>query len=207
MKRAAGGTGGGFDGWSPTDGTGSPVSESFVDPVASARYQMRKKRRQIAKIAGAAIKTLTWGGLTMKFEYLTGHERSGVNGATGKAWSRKMKDNYGYIPGTYGKGADGEAIDVYFADEPLDGPVFKIRQKKKTGEYDEDKFMVGYGSAHTAKSAFLRNMPEWAFGSMMSMSMEGFRKLVGQNDRNRRVPTDGNAERDRVRRALKGNAA
>jgi inorganic pyrophosphatase len=168
--------------------------------------QLRKKRRQIEKMAGVCVRTLTWGGLTMKFEYLKGDTRSGT-GEGGKKWSRKMKDCYGYIPGTYGKGADGEAIDVYFNPEALDGPVFKIRQLTKEGKYDEDKFMVGYGSAAAARSAFARNMPKWAFGDMTSMTMKSFRTLVGQEGSKVRVPSDGNAERERVRRAMERKSA
>lgn len=148
---------------------------------AAAYYA--KKRRELRKQAGVAKKQVTWQGLTMKLEYEKGDERSGVNGATGKAWSRTMKDHYGYMPGTYGKGADGDAIDIYLnpgAGDEAAKVVYKIRQKKKTGEFDEDKFMVGYPSAADAKKAFLRNMPEWAFGSMMSMGMDSFKKMVGQ---------------------------
>lgn len=151
--------------------------------AASIAARFTQRRRQMAKMAGGCKKQITWQGLTMKLEYLKGDERSGVNGATGKSWSRTMKDNYGYMPGTYGKGADGEAIDVYFSPKPSEEGsrvVYKIRQKKKTGEYDEDKFMVGYGSGDEAKKAFLRNMPEWAFDSMTGMSMGRFRKIVGQ---------------------------
>lgn len=163
--------------------------------------RMTKKRRQIEKMAGACVRTLTWGGLTMKFEYLKDDVRSGT-GEGGKKWSRKMKDCYGYIPGTYGKGADGEAIDVYFHPEPLDGPVFRIHQLTKEGKFDEDKFMVGYGSAVAARAAFARNMPKWAFGDITSLSMKSFRTLVGQDGRKVRVPSDGNAERERVRKAM-----
>jgi hypothetical protein len=200
-KLAEAGSGGGFAGWAQTDRRG-PHSLSFVDPEASIIDRMKQTRRAIAKKAGVCKKTFTWGGVTMKFEYLKGDVRSGVNGATGKKWSRKMRDCYGYMPGTYGKGADGEAIDVYFNPEPLDGPVYKIKQKKKTGEYDEDKFMVGYGSELAARQAFKRNMPDWAFGSMTRMSMKAFRNLVGQGGKKVRVPSDGNAERERVRKAL-----
>jgi len=168
--------------------------------------RMTKKRRQIEKIAGACVKTLTWGGLTMKFEYLKDDIRSGT-GEGGKKWSRKMKDCYGYIPNTYGKGADGEAIDVYFQPDPTDGPVFKIRQLKKEGGYDEDKFMVGYGTSKAAKAAFDRNMPAWAFGDITSLSMKSFRTLVGQSGSKIRVPSDSNAERERVRRAMERKSA
>ncbi|MBW2288651.1 MAG: KTSC domain-containing protein [Deltaproteobacteria bacterium] len=136
---------------------------------------MSRKRRQIAKLAGVAKKQVTWNGLTMKLEYLKGDRRF-----VGMPHERTMKDHYGYMPGTYGKGADGEAIDVYFSPEPLDGPVYKVKQKKKTGEYDEDKFMVGYTSSLDARKAFLRNMPGWAFGSMTGMTLRSFRNLVGQ---------------------------
>lgn len=153
------------------------------------------KRRQIAKLAGAAKKQVTWNGLTMKLEYLVGDTRSGVNGQTGEKWSRTMKDNYGYMPGTFGEGADGEAVDIYLAPEPVEGPVFRVKQKKHDGSYDEDKFMVGYGSAAAAKEAFLRNMPEWALGSMTGMSLKSFRKLVGQSEPTR-VPSDGNTARE-----------
>lgn len=139
-----------------------------------------QKRRTIAKLAGAAKKQVTWNGITMKLEYLTGDKRSGINGTTGEKWSRVMKDNYGYVPGTYGKGADGDAIDVYFNEQPVDGPVYKIRQKKRDGGYDEDKFMVGYGSNEAARKAFGRNMPDWAFGSMTGLPMKKFLTLVGQ---------------------------
>lgn len=161
--------------------TNNYKTPSKAKKTPTQRYYERKRR--LSKIAGGAKKQVTWNGVTMKLEYLTGDERSGVNGATGKSWSRTMKDNYGYMPGTYGKGADGEAIDVYFSPKPNDAGarvVYKIRQKKKTGEYDEDKFMVGYASGDEAKKAFLRNMPEWAFDSMTGMSMGNFRKKVGQ---------------------------
>lgn len=163
--------------------------ESVATQADLVMDKVSQQRRQIAKLAGACKRQTTWKGLTMKLEYDKGDERSGVNKATGKKWSRKMRDCYGYMPGTYGKGADGEAIDIYLnpsrkedADE-----VYKIRQKKKTGEYDEDKFMVGYGSAAEAKKAFLRNMPSWAFDSMSKMSLQSFKTIVGQDQKGQRV--------------------
>ena len=146
----------------------------------SINERLVAKRRAIAKLAGAAKKQVTWGGLTMKLEYLVGDTRSGVNRASGQTWSRVMKDNYGYVPGTYGKGADGEALDIYLAPEPVDGPVYKIRQQKKDGGYDEDKFLIAYSSADAARKAFGRNMPDWAFGSMTRLSMKKFKEMVGQ---------------------------
>lgn len=144
--------------------------------------ERHKALRGIKKKAGVAKKTMTVDGLQMKLEYLCGDTRF-----KGRPHERKVKDHYGYMPGTFGKGADGECIDVYVNPKlekgMLIGKVYKVKQLKKgTGEYDEDKFMVGYGSAHAAKGAFMRNMPNWAFGGMTSMAPDAFRKLVGQGD-------------------------
>ena len=145
------------------------------------RAAFRKRLACMRKTAGACKKTMTVDGLTLKFEFEKGDTRF-----KGAPHERTMLDCYGYMPGTYGKGADGEAIDFYShpglkKGETL-GPVYKVRQLKKgSGEFDEDKYMIGYDSAADAKKAFLRNMPGWAFGSMTSMSIEAFRKLVGQD--------------------------
>jgi GNAT superfamily N-acetyltransferase len=136
--------------------------------------------RSMRKIAGVAKKQITWQGLRMKIEHEPGDVRSGKS-KDGKTWERTMFDSYGYIPGTKGKAADGDAIDVYFAKDPEDGPVFKVRQlKKDTGEYDEDKFMVGFGSAENAKKAYLRHMPAWALGDISSVgkTFEDFKTFV-----------------------------
>ncbi len=122
--------------------------------------------RAMAKVAGVAKKQITWQGLPMKIEHEPGDVRKGTH-KDGTSWERTMYDSYGYIPGTKGKAADGDAIDVYFSHAPVDGPVFEIRQlKKDTKAYDESKFMVGFGSAEEAKRAYLRHMPAWAFGEL-----------------------------------------
>lgn len=136
--------------------------------------------RSMRKIAGVAKKQITWQGLPMKIEHEPGDIRSGKS-KDGKIWERKMYDSYGYIPGTKGKAADGDAIDVYFSHEPVDGPVFMVRQvKKDTGEYDEDKYMVGFGSFSDAKAAYLRHMPAWAYGTMSQIgkSFEDFKSYL-----------------------------
>ena len=89
-----------------------------------------------------------------------------------------MRASYGYLPGTNGKGADGEAVDIYLAKAPKEGArVFKVRQKRQDGSYDEDKFMLGYSSATEARKDFLRHMPSWTFGSMTTTSMQTLKNL------------------------------
>lgn len=157
-----------------------PIAERDLTKQASVNIieGMAQKRRQIAKLAGAAKKQITFDGVTFKLEHLPGDVRSGVS-KEGTKWERKMYDSYGYLPGTYGQGADGEAIDIYLAKDPVVGArVYKIAQQKKEGGFDEDKYMVGYGSAAAARKAYLRHMPKWALGSMTGMSMNAFRSLA-----------------------------
>ncbi|RKZ09774.1 hypothetical protein DRQ25_05145 [Candidatus Fermentibacteria bacterium] len=148
----------------------SPAKRMELPSLSSARA--------MGKSAGVAKKQVTYEGVKLKLEHLKGDIRSGVNGATGEKWSRKMFDHYGYVPGTKGKGADGDALDIYLSADPVEAPIYKVRQKKKTGEYDEDKFMVGYDSATSALKAFKRNMPAWALGSMTRVSLDKFRDMV-----------------------------
>ncbi len=127
------------------------------------------------KAAGVAKRQTAFDGLPIKIEQDPGDVRTGTS-KDGKSWSRKMYASYGYVPGTKGMGADGDAIDVYLAAEPVStGKVYEVSQKKKDGGFDEHKYMVGYESASDAKADYLRHMPEWAFGSMATQSMDGFR--------------------------------
>lgn len=122
--------------------------------------------RSLHKLAGVAKKQVTFDRLRMKLEYEPGDIRSG-KAKDGKTWERKMFASYGYVPGTKGMAADGDAIDIYLAPNPKEGcPVFEVRQVKKDGAYDESKFMIGWPTAESAKAAYLHHMPDWAFGSM-----------------------------------------
>lgn len=128
-----------------------------------------ESRRWAMKLAGVAKKQATIFGLRVKIEHEPGDVRSGTS-KDGKTWERKMYASYGYVPGTKGKGDDGDAIDVYVADDPQDGPVFEIDQEKKDGGHDEMKYMVGYPDMESAKADYMRHMPEWAFGSIKQVA-------------------------------------
>jgi len=134
-----------------------------------------RRRRSMMKSAGVAKKQRNFDGLTLKIEEEPGDIRSGTS-REGRSWSRKMHASYGYVAGTGGLGADGEAIDVYLAADPLEGAeVYRVSQNKKAGGFDEHKYMLGYPNAEAAKAEYLRHMPEWAFGSMKAESMDRFR--------------------------------
>ena len=137
------------------------------------------RRRRIEKLAGVAKRQVTWNGLAMKIEQDPGDIRSGKS-KSGHEWSKKMFASYGYVPGTGGKGDDGEAIDVYFAKDPVDAPAYKVQQLKHGGEPDEQKYMIGYPSKEAAKAEYLRHMPEWAFGGITSVgdTFEDFKSFI-----------------------------
>ena len=138
-----------------------------------------RRRRSMEKSAGVAKRQTSFDGLPIKIEQDPGDIRKG-NAKDGTTWERKMYASYGYVPGTKGDGADGDAIDVYLSASPVPGSqVYEISQNKKEGGFDEHKYMVGYPSAAAAKAEYLRHMPEWAFGSMKPMSMDTFKGMYG----------------------------
>jgi len=90
----------------------------------------------------------------------------------------KMKYPYGYIRLT--EGADGEHVDVYIGDNKNSRKVFVVRQQNpKTGEYDEDKVMLGFDNPKEAKEAYLMhyNDPRF-FGSMDEYDMDTFKDHI-----------------------------
>jgi hypothetical protein len=148
-------------------GGGRGLPKEAAGVVAS----FARDRRSLIKRAGVAKKQITWDGLRMKIEVEPGDTRTGKS-KDGTTWSRKMFASYGYIPGTSGMGDDGEAIDVYFAADPVENsPVFQVDQlKMDTGEHDENKYMIGWPSLEEAKKAYLQHMPAKAFGSIKQVT-------------------------------------
>lgn len=123
---------------------------------------------------------IQWNGLSIGVEYLPGQVRF-----PGRKHSKKLRSGYGHIRNY--KGADGEALDCYlfsgfFKDVDDDEPsdlVFEITQLTQDGEFDEHKFLLGFGELEEAKSAYLREMPEFLFGGIREVSiaeLEQYRK-------------------------------
>lgn len=155
---------------------------SETDPV-TVLERLQDKHRRMRKQAGAAKRQITFDGVKLKLEYEPGDERSGVS-KDGHKWSKTMRCSYGYVPGTKGDGLDGDAIDIYLAKDPVLGmQVYRVNQLTKDGRLDEHKFLLGFGSIDAAKKCYLDHMPSWAFGSITTMSMDAFRRLVGQSER------------------------
>lgn len=156
------------------------LRERIREGAPSIVGRMYTNRRSMMKAAGEAKCQKSFDGLPLKIEQEPGDTRTGT-AKDGTNWSRKMYACYGYVPGTKGMGADGDAIDVYLSADPVPGSkVYQISQNKKDGGFDEHKYMLGYPSEAAAKTEYLRHMPEWAFGSMKTETMDEFRDKYGK---------------------------
>jgi len=133
-------------------------------------------------------KSLTWNGHELEDRYKfagfnisvenkKGSTRSGVD-KDGHKWECFMNMDYGYIRGT--EGVDGDHLDVYIGDNEDSPSVYIVHQNDPTtGEYDEDKVMLGFSSLHDAKKAYLKQYDRPGFlGKIDVMPIEEFREKV-----------------------------
>ena len=121
-------------------------------------------------------KAKSWGGFTVMVENPAGSVRTGKNG-DGKPWRTEMKNDYGFIKGAIG--ADDEGLDVYLGpDENAENAYIVHQDNPETGEYDEDKVMLGFASPEEAKKAYLSHYDDPKFfGSMTTTPMTAFKRL------------------------------
>lgn len=123
-----------------------------------------------------------FAGLEVHVENPAGTERVGV-GKDGKEWRTKMKYDYGFICSV--KGTDGDALDVYLGPDQEAANVYIVHQvDPDSGEYDEDKCMLGMDNPARAKEEYLEHYdsPDF-FGSMSVIPFEEFKKLVENGDK------------------------
>lgn len=116
-------------------------------------------------------------GLDISIENPRGSYRSGV-GDNGKPWRSRLPHHYGYIRGT--EGSDGDHVDVFLGPHLKSGAVYVIDQKDlKTGEHDEHKVMLGFGSEKQACEAYCRAFSDGRgrqrISSVDGMTMERFK--------------------------------
>lgn len=114
-------------------------------------------------------------GMDISIENKKGSYRKGKD-KNGHEWKIKMKYSYGYARKTEGK--DGDKLDVYVGDNENAKFVYVIHQNDPdSGQYDEDKCMLGFNSKEEAKKAYLAHYDRPGFfGSMTEMSIEEFKK-------------------------------
>jgi len=85
---------------------------------------------------------------------------------------------YGYINLT--EGTDGDHVDVYIGPHSDSRRVFVVHQNvPETGEYDEDKCMLGFNNAEDAKGAYLYQYDDPKFfGDMDEYDIDTFKQLL-----------------------------
>ena len=91
-----------------------------------------------------------------------------------------MLHPYGYVRGTLG--TDGDEVDVYVGPNKESEKVFVVTQLKKPEfkTVDEQKVMLGFGSAREAKSAYLKHYDDPRFfKDMKEVTMEEFKNKLG----------------------------
>jgi len=118
-----------------------------------------------------------FGDIVVNVENQAGTERVGIK-PNGKEWRSKMNYDYGFINCI--EGEDGEGLDVYLGPDQEAKEVYIVHQNDpETGEYDEDKVMLGFDNKEQAKKAYLANYddPDF-FGSITVMDFEEFERLA-----------------------------
>jgi len=113
-------------------------------------------------------------GLPISIENARGSVRHWYDPAKDEHGTTKMLYPYGYIRLT--EAPDGDAVDCYIGPDKDSRRVFVVHQNNpRTGEYDEDKCMLGFESAQQAKRAYLAhyNDPKF-FGGMSVWDVHDF---------------------------------
>lgn len=126
-------------------------------------------------------------GMNVAIENRKGSVRKWFDKEQNETGRTKMRHPYGYIEGTIGN--DGDELDVFVG--PLGHNcehVFIIHQRDpQSGQYDEDKCMVGFGSAGEAKTAYLEHYNHTRFyAGMTQMPLYEFVQAVENNNRRRK---------------------
>lgn len=122
-------------------------------------------------------------GYDITIENPKGSVRRGVD-ANGKPWETEMHNTYGYIRGT--EGVDGDHIDVFLSDDPTSGNVYVVDQvNPETGDFDEHKVLLSFGSEEEAREAYLSNYEKgWkGLGNITEVSREDLRKWIDSSHR------------------------
>lgn len=133
----------------------------------------------LSKIANRPLQgRLNFQGLEISIENRKGGVREGVD-TDGNEWRTKMKYPYGYIRST--EGADGDHIDCFVGPDKDSQTVYVVHIKDpKTGKYDEDKVMLGFGSKEEAEKAFCQHYddPEKFHLDTTTITLDDFKKKI-----------------------------
>jgi hypothetical protein len=114
-------------------------------------------------------------GMDISIENKKGSVRSGADG-DGHEWHTKMHYDYGYIRGTVG--VDKDHLDAYVGPNVESEIVYIVNQNDPvTGDFDEQKVMLGFTSEAEAKAAYLKQYDRPGFfGDIVKMDIDTFKE-------------------------------
>jgi hypothetical protein len=139
----------------------APGISTHIQPAIGVDTPEPPQQKQLKPLTPAIYDALAFDtpsyhqGIPLMIENPAGSTRSGKE-PDGHEWQTQMLHDYGYIQGV--DGADGEELDCYVGPDPMANRVYVVHQNcPETGEYDEDKVMMGFGSEAEAKEAYLKH--------------------------------------------------
>jgi hypothetical protein len=148
-------------------------------------------------------------GIPITIETGKGMTRSGTS-KSGKKWSTRMKNSYGYIKQTESE-ADGDHIDVFLNDDdPIYEKAFLVDQlDPESGDFDEGKVMLFFPNEKEAKTAYLVNYEKgWkGFGGITELSLPQFKRWLEHGETHKPFRSQTRATREKVFAGVSGLAA
>ncbi|MDR1232158.1 MAG: hypothetical protein LBK61_12265 [Spirochaetaceae bacterium] len=172
------------------------ISDDLIDAAGylhDSRNDAKQKLGDVVEAVHALTvasqefeKSLTWSGFPLQgrtkvqgmdisIENKKGSTRSGTD-KDGHEWHTKMSYDYGYIRGTVG--TDKDHLDAYVGPNPESEIVYIVNQNDPvTGNFDEQKVMLGFSSEADAKAAYLKQYDRPGFlGSIVKMDIDTFKE-------------------------------
>jgi len=170
------------------DAVADPTPDPNADPAAEEDQQGRKppQRAALSGMLENVRKRYSFAGLDIAVENPAGSIRQWKD-MEGKAGHTVMRFDYGFVsgilnePGVTVLGGDKEELDCYIGPDETAGDVYIVHQRgpMESGRWgwDEDKILLGFPTAESAKAAFLahRDDGDRAFGGMKILTLDQFK--------------------------------
>lgn len=177
------------------------VLEELSERYREEMYGVREKTEVVARTtpgpqfgeeAGVEVKppskhrkeypfvgTIEFQGLTIDVENQKGDTRTGVDDS-GRAWSSMMHAHYGELRGMVGM--DEDHLDVYVGDDPDSDIVVIVNQRvPETGEFDEQKVMLGFSGVDAAISTYKKQYDNPGYyGGCVVLTLDDFKSRLAK---------------------------
>lgn len=115
-------------------------------------------------------------GINIGVEFPKGSVRTYDN----SDYKTPMHADYGRISGTESDN-DEMCLDCYVGPDRDNETVYRVRQLKKNGDFDEFKYMIGYPDKKAAVLSYKMHMPEWMYGGVKTLDLPSFEHTIVLN--------------------------